>query len=289
MSSFAGSLVHAASSAASAYLQFIQEAPTGEFVGFIFVEDKPDISVYRHFIEAGKKVTFYPCGGKGGVLTAYEKLSADNLLSNTCFIVDKDFEEAPYAHEDVLRTSMYSWESHVCESDAVRYISDRKCHPAWMDKPLTDLTANWEKSLEKFRAVFAQHTALLKTGELVGGEFGLSKIPILKGSSFIDGVLIPGEDVQIWLNEMSDSLIEAGVGAAEIGEITTALYAEPTLIVARGKTLLGVLRRFLQLSYELHGKEFLGDIGDAVRLVETLPPDWASLDYVKGYITERIP
>ena len=66
MSTFAGSLVEAASSAASAYLQFIQEAPTGEFVGFIFVEDKPDISVYRHLIPVGVRIAFYPCGGKAG-------------------------------------------------------------------------------------------------------------------------------------------------------------------------------------------------------------------------------
>jgi hypothetical protein len=287
--SYLTKLMRSAESPASAYLQFLTEKDRDTYVAFAFVEDEDDIYFYQHVLLEQPNICYFGCGGKSGVIAAFERLELDNRAAGNLFIVDRDSEQQPYIHgESVLRTTLYSWESHLCDPSIVRTCVQRRANPNLSRQQAVVVGELWEATLEAFREEFALHSALLRYRSETSRKLGLRHLRFSAGAIPVEGRLIPGANLHTEL--------VAKETEGDFSEATTGLIREAELSFsnvdirdfARGKTLFELLRSFIVSV--AHYLEFAvrEQLNSPKHILATVPWNYPEFDYIRTYTATRL-
>jgi hypothetical protein len=114
--------------AVGAVFQFVMETPKSPGSIYAFVEGDDDPFFYRNFILLfADKMHSFPCGGKGGVYEARERMANRVYRGKALFFVDKDLsdiipEENYVRAVDIYTTDYYSIENELVSEDMLSKI-----------------------------------------------------------------------------------------------------------------------------------------------------------------------
>lgn len=285
--SFKSKLKDAVNSPASAYIQFVTKRNKGSYLAFSFVEDEDDISFYQHVLAEFRHIGYFGCGGKSGVFEVFEKLSAEGHAEGNLFMVDRDHEVAPFKPEAVLRTTVYSWEAHLCAPSVVCAFIQRKARPNLSKEEEEIVAARWEGTLAAYKPLLLAHAALLTLRHAPGQGLDLGSVRFGDQAEVAEGMLTPGavelERIRA-KKELSQLNREEKVWLSEYVNDNEVIC--PTRI-AHGKALFSLLRSFIPHAVSGLARA-IGGINSAKQVLSETPWSHTEFDYIREYATLRI-
>lgn len=289
MTNFSEQLIASTKSWSSAYLQFITGRGREGYSSYVFVEDDDDQIFYQHVLTDRPNLGFIGCGGKGGVLAVYERLSKDNLDGGHCFFVDRDLEAEPRVYDpDVCRTKHYSWESHLSERNLICWILQRRCSPNFGPQDIEEIGMRWENSIANVVPFLSIHTALTDYACNNSISLDMRRIDILQWTEFTETLEAGLTSTNFsWVQDKARILDEIGADVDAILGRAETYTAEVILSFARGKLLFSLLRGFISNLLIRARRRFLGDYNSPKFLIGCMPWNATEFDYIRDYAAVR--
>ena len=289
MSSYAAGLREAVNSWAAAYLQFETGRHREGYRSYAFVEDDDDKSFYQLALTQFDAICYLGCGGKSGVLALFNKLAEEGKANGQLFFVDRDTERQPFVHaQEVLRTTGYSWESHVCGAAFVGWFLQRRAEPNLSPNDVDRVVQGWNATLQAFKPVLDRHTALCRTAAALQTSLGMSRVVFTSDAEQADLGLKPGPKAFLWQRGKVDLAIKQGASEEDLVRREMRYQEEEVLFSARGKALFMLLRTFVVATLNALERRSRGEMNSAKVWIEAMPWTESSLDYVRDYARRRL-
>ncbi|MBX3573917.1 MAG: DUF4435 domain-containing protein [Mesorhizobium sp.] len=274
----------------AAYIAFETGYLREQYRAYAFVEDEDDKVFYQLALTKYEDIRYLGCGGRNAVLSIYKKLEEEGKSQRALFFIDRDTELEPFDfQQEVLRTSLYSWESYVCQPDFVGWFLQRRTNPNLTSQEREEIVTGWNGTVAAFHDVLAAHTALCRTAFLLNRSLGVSEVVGARNATLSGIVLAPADDdPDSWFSSAVGLAIGHGAKKAEIFE-RIQYYSNTSLFAtSQGKFLFSILRRFVHLSIRRLGNAMQGEFNSPKHWLAELPWNHYSLDYIRDYATARI-
>ncbi len=285
--SYAESLVEGADSRGFAFLSYVNQKARFPRGTFVFVEDKDDISFYSHFTQDVGELVFIPSGGKTQVFELFHRLGDDiEANGNIAFIVDRDLDEGPVLafEADILRTTMYSWESHTSSQDVLEQLMATNSNPRRTADEISSAKQFLTESQLAFSEVLYEHSAAVTLSASRGGGFEMEKVPLLQGHTVLADRIEPGAEPAAWLQLKLRELVGAGVDELAVQAARTSLRAQDLSIVAHGRVFFRIFKLVAATILGRLGGTHLVNSSSPLELARSMPPNWAEIEYVRRYL-----
>ena len=287
--SFRDTLTASVKTDASAYMQYISGKDREGFASYAFVEDDDDMAFYQHAAPHVEGICYLSCGGKENVLKVYRKLVSSIGVDGLLFFIDRDTEEEPFEGDpDIFRTEFYSWESYVCQKDAVTKIVDRRFRPSLDAKERKEILVGWQKTIDNFAVPIKWHVSLAHVSKQTGVSLGTREVALARNCHKDGNQLYPADEVEIDLQAKHDAALRYEVQVELLSEKRAVYENADPLRVGRGKNVFQILKAFLASVESRTQKKFFGDYGSALAILLCLPNDLALFEKIRSYYNKRL-
>lgn len=288
MNTYAQNMREDARSPASAYIQFMTGRGREGYRTYAFVESEDDKVFYQLALTEYSHICYLGCGGKDGVFSVFNKLSADSQVDGNLFFVDRDTERPPFRFPEVLRTEAYSWESYACDPTYVGWLLQRKLRPNLTENEQVFVESQWSETLESSRGIFSKHTALCRTALVLNESLGMSEIKLWDRYVHFEGRIVPDANDSDWHSDKLEMAVSKGEDAHRIRRRELYFYNQPTQMVTQGKLLFNFLRKFVENVKITMNRSSTENLNSARAWIEFMPYTNSSLQFIRSYAVSRI-
>ena len=284
-------LRESAETAPAAFLKYLLQRSKFSNHLFLFVEEADDIRFYTHFLSDFDNIVPFSCGGRNGVRKVEARIAQLPFNDAIAYIVDHDLSEPSISEASgkILRTSMYSWESHASSPAVFEKLFSHGCYP----RVSTEAAALGRKfraaTFAAYEGSLRLHSALLITSLRLSYSVGLSDWAPVQGADVSRDCIAPSLVTLEYLEQKEQELIARGATQLELDTYVVATAAEAPLLFAHGKVLHRITKRIVTHILQAHESNCLVNVSSPLNLVTFMPHDWEEIEYIRNYIKSKLP
>ena len=149
------------------------------------------------------------------------------------------------------------------------------------------IEAGWRSTIERFSDHLAHHTALCRTGLVLGKKLGMGRVPITVGHTREHFGIAPAEAEPPWLGAKRTLAIEKGATEAQLTSRVLRYTNCDLSLSARGKTVFQVLSAFVAAIKDQLGITLRGEWNAATHWIRVAAVNDGSFNYLRIYARSR--